>query len=43
MLETVRKTEDEVVLLEGLPLSEQTESFMRSADYFLQEGARASG
>jgi transposase len=43
MLETVRKAEDEAVLLEGLPLSEQTESFMRSADYFLQEGARASG
>ena len=43
MLETVRKEQDEVALVEGLPLSDQTESFMRSADYFIQEGARASG
>ena len=42
MLETVRKAEDDAALLEGLPLSEQTESFMRSANYFRQEGARAS-
>ena len=43
MLESLRKQEDEAALVEGLPLSEQTESFMRSADYFIREGARASG
>lgn len=34
MLESIRKQQDEASALEGLPLSETTESFMRSADYF---------
>ena len=34
MLESVRKEQQEDASLEGLPLSQTTESFMRSADYF---------
>lgn len=43
MLESLRKEQDEVALVEGLPLSEETEGFMRSADYFIQEGASVNG
>jgi hypothetical protein len=34
MLESIRKEQQEAPSLEGLPLSQTTESFMRSADYF---------
>jgi transposase len=34
MLEAIRKEHDEAPLMEGLPLSQGTESFMRGADYF---------
>jgi transposase len=37
MLESLRKDKEQSTSLEGLPLSEMTESFMRSADYFLRE------
>jgi len=37
MLESIRKEQQEAPSLEGLPLSETTESFMRSADYFLSQ------
>jgi transposase len=34
MLESIRREQQEAPSLEGLPLSQTTESFMRSADYF---------
>jgi transposase len=34
MLESLRREQDQAASLEGLPLSQTTESFMRSADYF---------
>ena len=34
ILESIRREHEEAPSLEGLPLSETTESFMRSADYF---------
>lgn len=37
MLESIRKEQQEAPSLEGLPLSQTTESFMRSADYFRRE------
>ena len=43
MLESVRKQEEESVLVEGLPLSDETESFMRPAEYFIREGGRING
>jgi transposase len=36
MLERIRQEQEEAPRFEGLPLSEATESFMRTADYFLQ-------
>jgi transposase len=36
MLESIRKEQEEAPSLEGLPLSDTTESFMRSADYFFR-------
>jgi len=37
ILESIRRAQQEAPSLEGLPLSETTESFMRSADYFLSQ------
>jgi hypothetical protein len=37
MLESLRKDQEQVASLEGLPLSETTESYMRTADYFLNQ------
>lgn len=34
MLESIKREEQEELLQEGLPMSQTTESFMRSADYF---------
>ena len=43
MLQNACKQEAEADLQEGLPLSAQTESFMRPAAYFLREGGEAHG
>ncbi len=43
MLESVRKQEEESTLVQGLPLSDETESFMRPAEYFIREGGRING
>lgn len=40
MLESFRKDQEQAASLEGLPLSEATESYMRSADYFLSHDER---
>jgi hypothetical protein len=37
MLESLRREQELASSLEGLPLSQTTESFMRSADYFLKD------
>jgi hypothetical protein len=38
MLESLRREQEQTASLEGLPLSQTTESFMRSADYFTSSG-----